>query len=429
MGTATQGELNMLKWISSLSTLACIVAIIRIYWLHILLHRVMQHVHKLSDMITGHTVREIFSSFWLWTEIIVVVMHCPPYFEYSFGSTIMGNYVVYEVETILANVTFLRIYLVWRAIQDWFLSDLPNRHTLSGFNSVELDSAFVIKRMLHDDRTLYYLFLVWIFVILIFAYWYRSAELTACLFPEIQGRTHHKNCSLRNALVWTIQDSEFEKVNDTFFQNACWHILVTATTVGYGENRVTTHFGRLVSILVGVVGMVMVSTTTACLCNLLEWSQEEETANTGISQCVLLVTAQITSLSLLMVSLIFMKTLSAVINREAKRTAMLRVAATIIGRWWKDVKEARFVAERFGRTISTNFKQKARMHMTASRSVKNQSFITQVKTAYKGKNDVKFLRSLKSELTNEELDDFQGMSDKVILYLSISLPRAQDLRQ
>jgi hypothetical protein len=64
-------------------------------------------------------------------------------------------------------------------------------------------------------------------------------------------------------------------------------MFVTATSVGYGEVLVTTHFGRAIAICAGWLGMMLVALTTASLSNLLEWSSIEETANEFIRREIL----------------------------------------------------------------------------------------------------------------------------------------------
>ena len=194
----------------------------------------------------------------------------------------MGNFVAYEIETIMASINCLRIYLVWRTVADWMLSDLPKRHTLAGFANLSLDSTFVIKRMLHSWKSMYYLMVVWVICLMFFAYLFRAAELSACLFPLVEGRSRPDGCKEENAKLWMHYGNEYHKVNDSSFQNACWQMFVTATTVGYGETIITTHFGRMMAMCSGITGMILIATTTACLCNLLEWNSTEMTANAGM---------------------------------------------------------------------------------------------------------------------------------------------------
>ena len=219
----------------------------------VLLDRVLEHVTHLGHLVSGHILSEIFRNPVLWLEFGVISVHCPPFFEYSYGTTIQGNYQVYEVETVFACLNLLRLYLVWRVVHDYMLSDLPKRETLAGFNHCKLGTSFVIKRMMHSaTSSISFVLCLWISAIMWFAYWYRSAELTACLFPEIEGRVRDAGCARHNALVWTLYGSKFDKVNDYPFQNACWHMFITATSVGYGEVLVTTHIGRSVRSSFGV---------------------------------------------------------------------------------------------------------------------------------------------------------------------------------
>lgn len=56
-------------------------------------------------------------------------------------------------------------------------------------------------------------------------------------------------------------------------QNGSWLMFVTATSVGYGETLVTTHAGRVVAALTGLVGLVLVSIMPASLSSLLAWTK------------------------------------------------------------------------------------------------------------------------------------------------------------
>jgi len=126
-GTASQTQLNLLKALKSVCTVICLLMIIRIYWLNILLSRVLEHVTHLNTLISGHVMTEIFTDPVLWLELGIVGVHCPPFFEYSYGTTIQGNYQVYEIETVFGCLNLLRLYLVWRVVVDWMLGKLsPN---------------------------------------------------------------------------------------------------------------------------------------------------------------------------------------------------------------------------------------------------------------------------------------------------------------
>ena len=245
-------------------------------------------------------------------ELIIVGAHCPPNMEYQYGSLIMGNFMVYRIETVFSCLNLLRIYLIWRVVAHWMLSDLPKRHTLAGFKRVKLGSPFILKRMLNSWASFVYITIMWCVTVFIFGYWYRSAELTACQFPPLRNAGPlHPGCSTAEAHTWNLYGREFEKVNDTYLQNSCWLMFVTITTVGYGETTTTTHFGRATASVAGLAGLLLVSLMTASLGQMMQWSDTEAGAN-------------------------------RVLERERLRARLLRLAVNIIARWWRRVQKRRW---------------------------------------------------------------------------------------
>jgi hypothetical protein len=112
------------------------------------------------------------------------------------------------------------VYCIWRAFEDWLLSDIPERYTLAGFSGVKFGTAFAIKRHLHHWMGMIYVILVWFFSILWCGYLYRAAEMTACQFPQIEGGMPlHPSCHLPEAKQWSVKRGQsFEKVNDDILQ-------------------------------------------------------------------------------------------------------------------------------------------------------------------------------------------------------------------
>ena len=145
--------------------------------------QVLAHIHRfreLQDSPAGILV--IFSDPSFLLECLLCGVHCPPGLDYQYGSEFMGNFMVYRIETVFSSLNLLRLYLLGRWFADHMLSDLPKCDTLAGFSRVNLGTSFKIKRMMSSWYAFYYLALVYILVICIFGYWYRSAECTACQF-------------------------------------------------------------------------------------------------------------------------------------------------------------------------------------------------------------------------------------------------------
>ena len=219
-GNRSNEVLNALKLFNTAMSSFCILGILRIYWLQVLWQKLVAHVHQFQTLDLSISWWQILSKKRMWIEIIVVGVHCPPWVDSSFAISNMSNIIVYRIETILCCVNFLRVYCMWRAFQDWLLSDIPERHTLAGFNDVHLGTAFAIKRCLNSWMGMFYVIVLWAFAIVWSGYMYRAAELTACQFPDL-GTPFHPSCNLPQAKQWSLLGHSFEKVNDSVMQVEC----------------------------------------------------------------------------------------------------------------------------------------------------------------------------------------------------------------
>ena len=60
--------------------------------------------------------------------------------------------------------------------------------------------------------------------------------------------------------------------------NSLWLVIVTMTTVGYGDIYPQTHFGRFFCIMACIIGMLLVSTLVLALSSRLEFTPDEARA-------------------------------------------------------------------------------------------------------------------------------------------------------
>ena len=60
------------------------------------------------------------------------------------------------------------------------------------------------------------------------------------------------------------------------FGSSMWMIIITMTTVGYGDLYPSTHFGRFCAVVGGFLGMVFVSVLVASLNHLIDFTPQEE---------------------------------------------------------------------------------------------------------------------------------------------------------
>ena len=121
---------------------------------------------------------------------------------------------------------------------------MPKRCTLAGFQRLKIGSAFAVKRMLHSNAAVLYIFLWWLVILFLLSYWFRAVEITACQLPGIGGSERNPWCEKPGATEWTVGRSTFLKQNDYYMYTALWFMCVTSTSVGYGDVTPTTSIGR-----------------------------------------------------------------------------------------------------------------------------------------------------------------------------------------
>ena len=62
----------------------------------------------------------------------------------------------------------------------------------------------------------------------------------------------------------------------TYLANSMWLIIITMTTVGFGEGYPSTHLGRFIAVIACIIGMLLVSLMVVSLTVSSEFSPEEE---------------------------------------------------------------------------------------------------------------------------------------------------------
>ena len=304
-GSTLDEVMNTFKAGNSLLTVLTICCILRAYYLGRLQCVLQLHVH---DFVPASQIK--FGYGWLlnpflWFEIITISIHNPPFYSRSFAFTDMGsrNIYVMQSESLMASFNMLRMYLFWRIIRDWMVEDLPKRCTLAGFQRLKIGSAFAVKRMLHSNAAVLYIFLWWLVILFLLSYWFRAVEITACQLPGIGGSERNPWCEKPGATEWTVGRSTFLKQNDYYMYTALWFMCVTSTSVGYGDVTPTTSIGRGIAAAAAVIGMALISLLTASMAALLQWSAQEANAN-------------------------------VISEREINRLKRQEVAAFIIQVWW-----------------------------------------------------------------------------------------------
>ena len=286
---------EIIKGVNSILTICMVMLLLRYYWVLAIFRSLSNHLDY-CVVLNDVTWQEAFLRPQLLVELIVCGCHQVPFWTFTWTTYSMGNIVVYQAETIFALANMWRLYLFWRVIRFKVLWVLPKRHTVARYTSVRFDSLFALKVLLNGDLGSLFIAFIWLSGVVIMAYWYRSAEITACNFPEgltngtIVGRlvgtgenwkgVHIpiSECLRDEARTWIIYGQEVDPLNDLAVSNALWCMFITTATVGYGDYVPQTDCGRFTCALGAIFGIVNAALLTAALCNGIQWTAEEEAA-------------------------------------------------------------------------------------------------------------------------------------------------------
>lgn len=164
-------------------------------------------------------------------EATVCFIHPPPGLSFDIFVEARGRTSVYNIESVLVSIMFLRCYLIWGYYREWLFGRYTTKNFASRMNDVPMDSKLAIKAIL-DDQPFSLIAFVVIISVVILAYLVRIAEAPV-------------------------------NVQHVYFWNQLWLIVVTLSATGYGDLYPITHLGRLVCCGAMGVGAFLLAVLTA----------------------------------------------------------------------------------------------------------------------------------------------------------------------
>lgn len=183
-------------------------------------------------------------------EIIICILTPYPFLK---GITFTQYYpdlqtnAVYEINHVLLSLTFIRMYLPIRTtltLSDYLTS---RAHRLGVLNGCEVNYFFAMKCLMKDIPL--------------------KAQCTAMLSSIFIGGF------LMRLFEQPLKEPSGQ---DYSYANAFWNVIVTMSTVGYGDFFPKTHFGRFVGVLICLWGVVVVSIFVVTVTNMLSFDPTEE---------------------------------------------------------------------------------------------------------------------------------------------------------
>ena len=164
-------------------------------------------------------------------EILIHIFQPYPYLEWHFEIDILGNPIIYSLNMILYFLSTIRLYYIIKIIKTWNLFSTPrSKKILRYFESKGNPNFFLIKANL-DNRGFLTLSFIGICSLIYFS-----------------------------LLLKVLEYYKYDKENPfNYVINNFWYLLITMGTIGYGDITPKTVIGRIIGVIVCLVGVVVLS--------------------------------------------------------------------------------------------------------------------------------------------------------------------------
>eukprot|EP01016_Furgasonia_blochmanni_P041293 TRINITY_DN5341_c0_g1_i6.p1 TRINITY_DN5341_c0_g1~~TRINITY_DN5341_c0_g1_i6.p1 ORF type:complete len:363 (-),score=66.29 TRINITY_DN5341_c0_g1_i6:330-1418(-) len=185
-------------------------------------------------------------------EIIVVSLCCPPLVDFHIEGRQLGGRYTYSWCAILSVFTLCKSYLVLRLYQQYSRWTDEKAIRVCKKYKCQANVSFAIKSEL-KKRPYFMLSILMIVTIIYLGFALRTFEISY---------SSQKAGSF-----------EFR-----YLLNSFWLIIITMTTVGFGDGFPSTHLGRFIGVIACIIGMLLVSLMVVSLTVSSEFTAEEAKA-------------------------------------------------------------------------------------------------------------------------------------------------------
>jgi hypothetical protein len=251
MGTRTLTFLeNLFRFINlGCSVLTCILLVIR-YKLEV---RLLQIDDKLSNY---DTIASSGLMLFLLFEMFICIIFYPPFINFVLSGEMLGLLYVYNLNSIFSVIVMLKLYVSLRVIT--YTSRWNSETAIAICNKYRVKSGlqFTVKAEMKKRPSIILTFLLLVSLGLL-GFTLRAFEY---------GIINPSSTALKGN-------------NDlSFLANCFWVVIVTMTTVGYGDYFPRSHLGRFVGVIACIVGMLLLSLIVVSFSVITEFTQEEKKA-------------------------------------------------------------------------------------------------------------------------------------------------------
>ena len=192
-------------------------------------------------------------------ELLVIIVHNPPGVNYTFQFRQIGKQMRYSFDTLCTCFMMFRFYFVFRLFTQFTKWRDEHSQRCCEVEGIEADTIFALKSLL-IEKPYTVLAICFIFSSTLLGLTVRLLEL-----PYYEDETTEQI---------TVDMDGYQDYN--FIWNGIWLIVVTMTTVGFGDYFPKTHLGRFVIIIASFWGVFLVSLMVVTLTNSSEFSIAEQ---------------------------------------------------------------------------------------------------------------------------------------------------------
>lgn len=231
-----------LRYAVSSTTLIVLVLCVH----HSYLNYVLQKESGKLIVESGFFKHRIFRS--MIFELIILAIHTPPHMNYVFRYREIGKEMRYSVASIISVIMMVRLYLVFRLFTRFTKWRNEHSERCCELSGTDADSVFAMKAMFKERPYIMLLInsivssVVFGFAVRTFEGPYYDDEVTGAMSPDDDGYQAYD-------YAW----------------NGWWLIVVTMTTVGFGDYFPKTHLGRAVVVGACLYGVFLVSSMVVTL--------------------------------------------------------------------------------------------------------------------------------------------------------------------
>lgn len=185
-------------------------------------------------------------------EVLLNSIHSPPFIDYTFTVEQIGYYMTYSLDLILSNLMLVRIYLALRLFALYTKWKSPLSMKYCEIEGCEASTVFAVKASLKESP---YLSLLIAFIM--------SAVILGIAVKNFEAPLNEM--LLSGGFDFTLW-------------NGVWLIVITMTTVGFGDYYARSHIGRLCSVLSIFWGIFLTSMMVVTLTNSMSLDPKETRA-------------------------------------------------------------------------------------------------------------------------------------------------------